>query len=100
ATPPVRKHSRAITLVLDPAKRTATLKQALVHPRGLLSATQGSAQRLPTGGMFVGFGSQRWFSEYDATGKLVFDGRLARGNDSYRAYRFQWRGRPITLPKA
>ncbi len=100
ATPPVRKHSRAITLVLDPEAGTATLKQALKHPRGLLSATQGSSQRLPNGGMFVGFGSQRWFSEYDSAGKLVYDGHLAPGNDSYRAYRFAWSGRPETAPKA
>ena len=99
ATPPVRKHSRAITLVLDPEAGTATLKQALTHPRGLLSATQGSSQRLPNGGMFVGFGSQRWFSEYDSAGKLVYDGHLAPGNDSYRAYRFAWSGRPETAPK-
>ena len=100
ASPPVRKHSRAITLVLDTEKRTATLKQAVKHPRGLLAATQGGLQRLPTGGMFVGWGSQRWFSEYDAAGNLVYDGHLARGNDNYRAYRFEWHGRPDTAPKA
>jgi hypothetical protein len=100
AHPPVRKHSRAITLALDPASKVATLRQALVHPRGLLAATQGGVQRLPNAGTFVGWGSRRWFSEYDAAGQLVLDGHLARGNDTYRAYRFPWTGRPDTRPKA
>ena len=51
-------------------------------------------QPLPNGNTFVGWGSKRWFSEYDADGTLVLDGRLAAGNDSYRAYRFAWAGMP------
>ena len=99
AAPPLRKRSRAITLALDERRRVATLQRALTHPASLLSATQGSAQALPGGNTFVGWGSQRYFSEYDARGKLVLDGRLSRGNDSYRAYRFAWTGRPDALPK-
>jgi hypothetical protein len=57
-------------------------------------------QPLPGGNTFVGWGSQRWFSEYDARGRLVLDGRLARGNDSYRASRFAWSGHPDSRPKA
>jgi hypothetical protein len=91
---PVGKKSRAITLVLDETKHTATLKTALSHPRGLLTATQGDVQKLPNGDTFVGFGSQRWFSEFSPTGQLLFDGHLATGNDSYRAYRFPWTGTP------
>ena len=72
---PTRKHSRAITLALDDARVTATLRSALTHPDGLLSATQGSVQPLPNGNTFVGWGSRRWFTEYDADGKVVLDGR-------------------------
>ncbi len=99
ASPPVRKRSRAIRLALDEERRVATLRRALTHPDGLLSSTQGSAQALIGGNTFVGWGSQRYFSEYDASGQLVFDGHLSPGNDSYRAYRFTWVGRPHTLPK-
>jgi hypothetical protein len=49
--------------------------------------------------VFVGWGSRRYFSEYDANGRLVFDGQLAPGNDSYRAYRLPWVGRPDARPK-
>jgi hypothetical protein len=98
APPPVREASRAITVRLDTRRRTATLVRALKHPRRLLAATQGGAQRLPNGGMFVGWGSQRFFSEYDASGRLVLDGHFASGGDSYRAYRFPWTGRPQRRP--
>jgi hypothetical protein len=56
-------------------------------------------QPLPNGNTFVGWGSNRWFSEYDANGRIVFDGRMARRNDSYRAYRGGWVGRPADAPK-
>ena len=99
AAPAVRKRSRAISLALDERRKVATLRYALTHPEGLLSSTQGSAQALLGGNTFVGWGSKRYFSEYDASGRLVFDGQLAPGNDSYRAYRFPWVGRPDALPK-
>jgi hypothetical protein len=91
-----RGRSRAITLRLDGTR--AELVRSVVHPRNLLSRTQGGMQPLPNGNTFVGWGSNRWFSEYDATGKLVLDGRLSSGNDSYRAYRGAWNGRPGTKP--
>jgi len=97
ANPPLRKRSRAIRLKLT--GRRATLVRALTHPSGLLSATQGSTQLLPNGNTFVGWGSRRWFTEYDANGRLILDGRLAGGNDSYRAYRFAWAGMPDVAPK-
>ncbi len=30
---------------------------------------------------------------------MLFDGRLARGNDNYRAFRYPWTGRPALPPK-
>jgi hypothetical protein len=95
ATP---NRSRALTLKLD--GRRATVVRALTHPDGLRASTQGGMQPLPNGNTFVGWGSQRWFSEYDADGRLVFDGHLAKGNDNYRAYRGEWVGRPTGRPTA
>jgi hypothetical protein len=48
----------------------------------------------------VGFGAQPWFSQFSAGGRLVFDARLPVDDGSYRAYRFAWRGRPVTSPVA
>ena len=72
---------------------------AYKHPRKLLSASQGNVEPLPNGNTFVGWGSQRWFTEFSPTGKVLFDGHLARGNDNYRAFRFEWTGRPAEPPK-
>jgi hypothetical protein len=94
----VHDASRIIPVGVDEAERTATLVSALEHPAHVLSATQGSAERLPNGDTFVGFGSQRYFSEFDANGELVFDAQLARGNDSYRAFRLPWEGSPDEPP--
>lgn len=99
AAPPTRKHSRVINVRLDEQAKTATLVHAFKHPRGLLSASQGNVETLPNGNLFVGWGSQRWFSEFDPKGNLVFDGRLARGNDNYRAFRYPWVGTPSTPAK-
>ena len=99
AAPPVRKASRAITVRLDEQAKTATLVSAFKHPRGLLSASQGNVETLPNGNLFVGWGSQRWFTEFSPTGQVVFDGRIARGNDNYRAFRYPWTGTPATPPK-
>ena len=48
--------------------------------------------------MFVGWGSRRYFTEYDAAGRVVLDGHFAIGGDNYRAYKFPWSGRPARPP--
>ena len=71
AAPPVRKASRAITVRLDERAKTATLVSAFKHPRNLLSANQGNVETLPNGNLFVGWGSQRWFTEFSPTGEVA-----------------------------
>lgn len=100
AAPPTRKRSRAIALALDGGARTATLVSARAHPRRLLAATQGNLQTLPNGNAMVGWGSQRYFTEYAPDGRVVWDAHLAVGYDTYRAYRAAWTGRPHTQPRA
>jgi hypothetical protein len=100
AFPPVRKHSRAVTLHIDEAGRRATLVNARLHPRGLLAATQGNVQRLPGGGEMVNWGSQRYFTEFGLAGRVLWNARLALGYESYRAYRLPWVGLPHTRPRA
>ena len=99
AFPPVRKYSRALDLRLDTKKKTVRLLKSRRHPRRLLAATQGNYQTLPSGGAFVGWGSQRYFTEYDREGDVVWDARLAVGYETYRAYRSPWVGRPATRPR-
>ncbi len=96
SAPPVRKRSRGLVLALDERERTVRVVKEYEHPRDLLSANQGSFQNLPNGNVFIGWGSQRYFSEYSADGRLLFDGRISPANDHYRATRLPWIGRPST----
>ena len=98
AAPPVRKRSRGLVLALDERAKTVRLVKQYEHPKGLLAANQGSFQTLPNGNVFIGWGPQRYFSEFTAAGELLFDGRISPANDHYRAARYEWVGRPRTKP--
>jgi len=98
ASPPRRAKSRAITVRVDEEERTVELVRSITHPDDLLSGTQANATPLPGGNVFVGWGSQGYFSEFSPEGRILFDGRVERGYDSYRAYRAPWVGRPPTDP--
>lgn len=98
AAPRVRSKSRVLWLKLDEAKRTARLARQFEHPDDLSAGTQGNAQALPNGNTFIGWGSQGYFTEITKSGRVLFDGRVARGNDTYRAYRSQWTGTPTEKP--
>jgi hypothetical protein len=96
------EHSRGIVLRLDEDAKTASLVRSVEHPDELLSPTQGSMQVLDDGGAFVGWGGLHpEFSEFDAEGGLVFDARfMAKGVETYRAYRMPWRARGEGRPAA
>ncbi len=97
--PIVRPQSRGIRLRLDLHNMTATLVRAYYHsPPGLSVRVEGGMQVMPDGHVSIGWGSQPFFSEYDAAGRQVFDARFRDEIINYRAYRFPWTGRPTTLP--
>ena len=99
AAPKVRDESRALTLRVDERRKTLTPVKAYVHrPMALSAGTQGNNEILAGGDHFVGWGSQGYFSQFTPGGKAVFDARIARGQDTYRAYRFGWVGTPSGLP--
>jgi hypothetical protein len=98
AAPKVRDQSRALTLRIDTKAKTLTEVKAFDHDHPLVTGTQGNNQVLPNGNHFVEWGSQGYLSEFTPGGKQVFDARIARGQDSYRGYRFGWVGTPATLP--
>jgi arylsulfotransferase ASST len=99
AAPRVRDQTRGLVLTLDDKARTASTKRAYRHkPDPLNSGTQGNVQVLPDGHVFIGWGSQGYFSEFTAGGTMLFDARIARGQDTYRAYRFPFTGTPQGAP--
>ncbi|WP_051324493.1 arylsulfotransferase family protein [Candidatus Solirubrobacter pratensis] len=100
STPKVRDRSRLLTLRVDEPARTVSVAAALTHPAGVLADAEGSAQHLPGGDVFAGWGLGRRASEQDVSGKLLFDAQLPAGYDSYRAFTFAWDGRPSDPPAA
>lgn len=106
AWPRVEKFSRVLVLRVDEARHRVTLVRSYRHPRGLSSSWEGNAQFLPNGHVFVGWGSNPDFTEFDEHGRVVLDGSFGRQGgkpeteaDSYRAYRFAWTGRPTDRPR-
>jgi len=99
ANPPIHKQSRALRVRLDLKARTATLTSALTHPGSpVLAASQGNMQTLSDGNTLVGYGGVPVISEYDGSGRLVFDAHQPLDMSFYRAFRFPWSGRPLTPP--
>jgi hypothetical protein len=58
----------------------------------------GDTQPLPNGNVFVGWGSEPYFSEYSRAGRLLFEGELPGPNLTYRATLEPWVGVPLTPP--
>ena len=99
AGPPyVHSQSRALELRLNLKQKTATVVTQRLHSPPLLASFEGNEQEMPGGDDFVGWGQEPYFSQYDAQGKIVFEGRFVDDNISYRAYRFPWNGTPATPP--
>lgn len=96
--PDEAKQSRGLVLALDEPKRTVKFVQQYHHSPPVLTQVLGSVQDLSNGHRFVGWGRSSYFTEYDASGRAVFDGRLAAGTSSYRAYKQQWEGHPAEPP--
>jgi EmrB/QacA subfamily drug resistance transporter len=95
---PATGPSRALVLRLDRQRHTATLAAQYVRERGFAADYMGDAQPLPGGNVFVGWGSEPYFSEYSRSGKLLLDAELPWPDVTYRATLASWVGLPLTAP--
>jgi hypothetical protein len=71
------------------------------HPaRRLFSRSQGSIQSLPGGNVFLSWGgSNPYLTEFTPDGRPVLEAHfLPSSDDTYRAYRQPWKGRPTSRP--
>jgi hypothetical protein len=99
AAPQEEPQSRALLLQLDLKRRRATLVHAYTHrPERVLSHFLGNTQLLSNGDVFVGWGGSQYMTEFTRAGAIVFDARLPRGGQSYRAFRFPWVAQPADKP--
>ena len=95
---PATGDSRALLLRIDRRRGTATLLAQHTRERGFAADYMGDAQPLPGGGVFVGWGSEPYFSEYDGSGRLGIDAELPWPDVTYRATLARWVGLPLTGP--
>jgi hypothetical protein len=98
AVPRVHPQSRAMVVTINAQARTDTVLAQYEHPGALSSGSQGNVQLLENGDVFVGWGSDPYFSEFSAGGQLLFDAHMRGSYQSYRAYRFPWTGTPTEAP--
>ncbi len=96
--PKVQPQSLGLVVSVNPATKTDTLVAQFAHPTALSSGSQGDIQQLANGDMFIGWGAEPYFSEFSASGALLFDGHMHGSYESYRTYRFPWVGTPNTAP--
>jgi Arylsulfotransferase (ASST) len=99
--PKVHPQSRALLLSVNPKTMTDSVLTEFEHASPPLSSgSQGNVEALEDGDFFIGWGSEPYFSEYSATGQLLFDSRMPAPFQSYRGYRFSWTGTPTQPPAA
>ena len=99
ADPKVEAQSRALILDVDEAARTTALRQQFLHPKAPSAGSQGNAQRLADGSMVVGWGAQPYVTHHAPDGTVLLDATLPEAMYSYRAFLFEWEGRPTTQPQ-
>ena len=96
--PPRVRAGRAIRLSLNGATGTATLIKQYTHSPALNTNFEGNMQLLPNNDVFVGWGQQPYFTEFNSAGQQIFDARFTSNTSSYRAYRMGWTAQPNTPP--
>jgi len=89
--------SGGLVLAVDMERKTASLKATYRHPR-MLATAMGNFQTLPNGHAVLGWGTEPRASEFSASGKLLADGQMPNGQQSYRAFRYPWPGSPAEPP--
>jgi EmrB/QacA subfamily drug resistance transporter len=90
--------SRGLILKLDQQRRTASFVADYGRSEGIHSQYMGDTQQLPGGNVIVGWGSAPYFTEFDSSGKLLYEVELPGPDLSYRATLQQWVGLPLTSP--
>jgi EmrB/QacA subfamily drug resistance transporter len=90
--------SRGLVLRLDSPARTASLVAQYPGDGKFESEYMGDTQLLANGNVFVGWGSEPYFSEYSRSGKLLLEGELPGPNLTYRATLGKWVGMPLSPP--
>jgi hypothetical protein len=98
--PRVHPQTRIFSERIDFVHHRTRLVASQAHSPALRASSQGNFQLLADGDRFVGWGSAHYMSEYDSSGRVVYDAHLRAPTESYRAFRFPWHGMPAAPPAA
>jgi hypothetical protein len=90
--------SRGLRISVDSRHMVASRLNEYDHSPNIQANFEGGVQQLSGGDVFLGWGQQPYFSEDNASGQQIFDGRFTVPTSSYRAYRFNWNAQPPTQP--
>ncbi len=97
--PKVHSQSRGLVLAVNANTNTDRVVAEYAHSAPpLLAGSQGDMQTLADGNVFIGWGAEPYFSEYSASGQLLYDAHMHGSYQSYRSYRFEWTGAPSAPP--
>lgn len=91
--------TRGLRLALDEKTMKAKVVTEYRAPDDRSSGSQGNLQVLDNGNVFIGWGSEPFYSEFTEDGKLLYDASFT-GGSNYRAYRFDWQATPSAPPTA
>ncbi|KAF7544379.1 hypothetical protein G7Z17_g10005 [Cylindrodendrum hubeiense] len=93
-------HSRAFIMQLNHADNSSSVLQTYASPDHLSALSQGNAQVLSNGNVFVNWGQEGAVTEFRADGTPIFNAFLESGASvqSYRGFRFEWTGLPKEVP--
>ncbi len=97
--PPKEKQSRGLLLAPDTSAHTVRLVKAFANPtKTLLAESQGNALSLPGGNWLLGYGRLPNFTEFDASGHVLFDATLGKEVQDFKTFLSPWSGQPASTP--
>jgi hypothetical protein len=97
-------YSRGLLLDVNQDDMTVRLIQEFTNEANTFARYEGSLQAIDpsneTTNFMLGFGNEPFFTELDHEGNVLLDVQYAISNkiNSYRAFRQQWEGKPLTKP--
>ncbi|KAJ5615189.1 hypothetical protein N7537_000303 [Penicillium hordei] len=90
--------SRALVVQLNHTDSTATVLRKAAAPYDLQAQSQGNTQLLSDDRIFVNWGSEGAFTEFDADNEVLYHAFIQTGSVSYRGFLSNWTGTPKESP--
>jgi hypothetical protein len=99
SSPAEEKQSRGLLLDPNTATDTVTLVKQFINPNAtLLTSSQGDLLNLPGGNWLMGYGGLPNFTEFNASGQVLFDATLGPDVQDFRTFLAPWSAQPTTVP--